>query len=60
MKNKIKYSLASKERWAKKTPEERSEAMRRVVAKRWEKVSVEDRKKWGRKLVEARLKYKGF
>lgn len=56
MKNKIKYSLASKERWAKKTKKERSEAMRKVVAKRWEKTTAKDRKKWAMKLVKARAK----
>ncbi len=40
--SKEKYSLASKARWAKRTPEQRSEMMRAIVLARWKKTIPED------------------
>ena len=40
-----KYSNASKLRWSKKTPEERSEYARKIATIKWSKISAEDKTK---------------
>lgn len=39
------YSKASKLRWSKKTPEERSEYARKIATIKWKSVSAEDKTK---------------
>lgn len=56
MKDKTKYSLASKARWAKYTPEERSEIMRVIAIKKWSVMSAEDRHAHAMKMVAGRGK----
>lgn len=53
-KSKEKYSLASKARWAKRTPEMRSEMMRAIVMARWEKSTPIDRSMHMLKMREAK------
>lgn len=53
-KSKQRYSLASKERWAKRTPEVRSEMMRSIVMARWEKSTPIDRQAHMQKMREAK------
>ena len=50
------YSRASKARWAKKTPEERSEQMKQVALKKWSKTSTDDRRKHSLKMLNAKRK----
>ena len=54
MKSKEKYSKASKTRWAKYTPEERSKKMSDLVKKRWSKMTKEELSEHGKKLQSAK------
>jgi intergrase/recombinase len=55
--DKIKnYSRASKERWAKYTPEERSEKMRAVALAKWSVVSKADRRVQAYKMLAGKYK----
>ena len=56
MKDKSKYSLASKERWAKIEPAERSKIMRTVALKKWSMMSIEDKHAHAMKMVAGRGK----
>lgn len=40
------------------TPEKKKKMMAKLARKRWAKMSVEDRKKFGQKLLQGRLKNK--
>lgn len=54
MKDKSKYSAASKDKWKNKTKEQRSEHMAMMARKRWEKVSPEKRKEHAILMVNKR------
>lgn len=54
MKDKTKYSIASKNRWKHIDPEERTKRMSLVSSARWSKMSKEDRREHAMKLVHAR------
>jgi len=51
-----KYSIASKARWAKLSPEMRSEKMRELAVKKWQKTSIKKRKEHSKFMQEIRLK----
>jgi hypothetical protein len=50
------YSKASKLRWSKKTPEERSEYARKIAKIKWSKMSKEDKTKHAIKMLSAKKK----
>ncbi len=54
MKDKSKYSAASKKRWVQYTKEQRAAKMSELVKKRWEKMTAEELSEHGKKLSNAR------
>lgn len=49
-----KHILANKRRWANRSKEKNSEIMSKIVSKRWQKTSIEERKRIGKMLLIAR------
>lgn len=60
MKDKSRYSKASKERMMKLTPEERKAHMSMMAKKLWANRTPEERKKYAIKMVTAKLNYRGL
>lgn len=49
-----KYSAASKARWAKRSPEERSERMRTIAKKKWDSMSADEKRAHAYKMLEGK------
>ena len=49
-----KYSAASKARWAKRSPEERSAKMRAIALLKWSKMNPEDRRAHSLLMIKAK------
>jgi hypothetical protein len=49
-----KYSIASKNRWAKYSTEDRTKRMRALALSRWDKSTKKERKEHSKKMVLAR------
>ena len=55
MKDKTRYSLASKEQWAKRSKEEKSAHMTMMVKKRWATKSKEEKVAHSKLMIQAKI-----
>ncbi len=54
MKDKTRYSIASKEQWKNKTKEQKREHMSMMAKARWSKKTLEERREHALKMVKAK------